>query len=471
MVVISDQRVGETMRLSTSTGKTVPDQTIDGLRAQLRGPLITEADADYGAAKAIWNNYHERRPGAIARCHGTADVVAAVRFAVEHDLLLAVKGGGHCFAGTASIDDGLVIDMSLQKGIRVDPHAGTVRAQPGLLQGEFDAETQHFGLAVTGSQESYIGIGGLTLGGGLGWLARYRGLTVDNLLSADVVLANGELRTASPNDDTDLFWAIRGGGGNFGVATSFEYRLHPQGNCLAGLLAFPVAETRAVARGLAEYNLGAPDELTTSFAFLTTPEGERAVGLGYVHANPGSDGAATVRPLGGLGGKQLMNIAGEMPYLDVQQMLDSNTVAGRRYYTRSFHLAELHEDALAILADGYATAPSPLTLIGGGLMGGVMATLPADTTPFPHRDGYLVSILSSWEDEADDAVNVEWTTALYDRVLPYTSGGVYVNHLGDDGPDRLRAAYGENYDRLVSLKAKFDPGNVFRANHNIPPHD
>ncbi|GGW20672.1 FAD-linked oxidase [Streptomyces capoamus] len=458
------------MRLTTSQGASVPESAVIELRERLRGPVITEEDQEYPAAKAIWNAYFERRPGAIVRVQGAADVITAVRFAKEHDILLAVTGGGHCFAGTGSCEGGLVIDTSALKGIRVDPERRTVQAQPGLLQGEFDAETMHFGLAVTGSQESYIGIGGMTLGGGLGWLGRYRGLLVDNLLSADIVLASGEVRRAGPEDDADLFWAIRGGGGNFGVATAFEYKLHPQGDCLAGLLAFPVAETGAVARRLGEFNESAPDALTTSFAFLTV-DGEPAVGLGYVHADTSAGAEEAVAPLAGLGRKPLLNHVGRMPYLAVQRMLDDNTVAGRRLYARSFHMAELHPEAVEVLGDGYASNPSPLSLVGGGLMGGVMAQLPPDATAFPHREGYLVSVLSQWEDESEDEQNIRWTQDVYERVLPYTTGGVYVNHLGDDGPQRVGDAYGVNYPRLRALKAQYDPENVFRVNHNILPAD
>ncbi|MFI6491083.1 FAD-binding oxidoreductase [Streptomyces sp. NPDC050564] len=458
------------MRLTTSQGESVPERAVTELRQRLRGPVITEEDQEYPAAKAIWNAYFERRPGAIVRVQGAADVMTAVRFAKEHGVLLAVTGGGHCFAGTGSCEGGLVIDTSALRGIRVDPGRRTVQAQPGLLQGDFDAETMHFGLAVTGSQESYIGIGGMTLGGGLGWLGRYRGLLVDNLLCADIVLADGEIRRASLQDDPDLFWAIRGGGGNFGVATSFEYKLHPQGDCLAGLLAFPVAETGAVARGLGEFNESAPDALTTSFAFLTV-DGEPAVGLGYVHADPSAGAEEAVAPLAGLGRKPLLNHVGAMPYLAVQRMLDDNTVAGRRLYARSFHMDELHPEALDILGDGYASNPSPLSLVGGGLMGGVMAQLPPDATAFPHRDGYLVSVLSQWEDESEDQQNIDWTQNVYERILPYTTGGVYVNHLGDDGPERVSDAYGVNYPRLRALKTKYDPENLFRVNHNILPAD
>jgi len=457
------------MPLTTSTGAAVADTTISALREQLRGRLITQEDDDYVAAKAIWNSYFEKNPGAIVRCAGAADVIAAVRFAAENDVPVTMRGAGHDFSGKSSIQDGLVIDLSRQKGILVDPASSTAIAQPGLLQGEFDHETQAFGLAVTGSQESYIGVGGLTLSGGLGWLGRYRGLLSDNLIWADIVLANGELRRTSAREEPDLFWAIRGAGANFGVGVSFKYRLYPQGMCLAGLLAFPIAETPMVASALEEYNQNIPDALSTSFAFITTPEGERAVALGFVHADPGPESEQkVVAPMRKFGTRTLMDFCGPMPYLAVQRMLDENTEAGWRFYPRSFGMDRLHPEAMQILAEGFAANPSDRSLVGGGLMGGAMARLDATATAFPHRTGHLVSILSAWTDPADDEANARWTDEVYGRLLPYTNGAVYVSHLGTDSAERTPNAYGPNYDRLMMLKAKYDPQNLFRNGHNIP---
>ena len=441
------------MALVTATGTAVVSARLAELEDAIRGDVITEGSPVYEERRRIWNGYFQKRPGAIVRAVGASDVIKVVNFARDNNIELAVKGGGHCFAGTGSVEGGLVLDTSRLQGIWVNPNNRRLVVQPGLKQGDVDAETTSFGLAVTGSQESYIGIGGLTLGGGLGWLARYRGLLVDNLVSADVVLANGELRRASSDDDADLFWAIRGGGGNFGVATRFEFDLYPQGDCIAGLLAFPIDQTVDVARRLDEFNQTAPDELTTSFAFLTAPNGEPAIGLGFVHAAPDDSTEGLVGQMRSLGTGALLDHCGEMPYVAVQRMLDENTVAGHRYYPRSFLLPELRDEPLQILADGFVSAPSERTLVGGGLMGGVMSKVRPEETPFLHREGYLTSILTSWTDSAMDDEAVEWTEKVYAELLPYTTGAVYANHLGADSAERIHDAYGSNYERLTQLKA------------------
>lgn len=457
------------MALVTAAGAAVPDARLAELGDGIRGGIIAEQDAEYNERKQIWNGYFQKNPGAIVQVHGASDVIKVVDFARENDIELAVKGGGHCFAGTGTVEGGLLLDTSLLRGIRVDPERRRLVVQPGLQQGDVDAETTSFGLAVTGSQESYIGIGGLTLGGGLGWLARYRGLLVDNLVSADVVLASGELVKASPHDDADLFWAIRGGGGNFGVATRFEFDLFPQGDCMAGLLAFSIDQTVGVARRLDEFNRSAPDELTTSFAFLTAPNGEPAIGVGFVHAAPDQSTDRLVEQMRGLGSNPLLDHCGLMPYVAVQRMLDENTVAGHRYYPRSFLLPELRDEPLQILADGFVNAPSERSLVGGGLMGGVMSKVSPEETPFLHRDGYLTSILTSWTDPDKDDEAVEWTEKVYADLLPFTTGGVYSNHLGADSAERIGDAYGSNLERLSRLKATYDPDNFFHRNNNIEP--
>ncbi|MBA3780246.1 MAG: FAD-binding oxidoreductase [Nocardioides sp.] len=457
------------MALVTAAGTTVADARLAELGGVIQGDVITAKDAAYEERKQIWNGFFQKSPGAIVRVVGASDVIKVVNFARDNDIELAIKGGGHCFAGTGTVEGGLLLDTSRLRGIWVDPARRRLVVQPGLEQGDVDAETMSFGLAVTGSQESYIGIGGLALGGGLGWLARYRGLLVDNLVSADIVLASGELRRASPTDDADLFWAIRGGGGNFGVATRFEFDLHPQGDCMAGLLAFPIDQTVDVARRLDEFNRSAPDELTTSFAFLTAPNGAPAIGLGFVHAAPDESTDGLVEQMRGLGKDPLLDFCGLMPYVAVQRMLDENTVAGHRYYPRSFLLPELRDEPLQILADGFVNAPSERSLVGGGLMGGVMSKVAPEETPFLHREGYLTSILTSWTDPAKDDEAVEWTEKVYAELLPYTTGAVYANHLGADSAERIGDAYGSNYERLTQLKAIYDPANLFHTNNNIRP--
>ncbi|WP_406724075.1 FAD-binding oxidoreductase [Streptomyces sp. GD-15H] len=457
------------MALVNAAGNAVKDAALEDLRGAIRGEVIKPGDPNYEERKLIWNGYFQKNPGAIVRVDGASDVMKVVNFARDNEIELAVKGGGHCFAGTGTVEGGLLLDTSNLRGIHVDPRRRRVVLQPGLLQGDVDAETQSFGLAVTGSQESYIGIGGVTLGGGLGWLARYRGLLVDNLISADVVLANGELVRAGADDDADLFWAIRGGGGNFGVATRFEFQLHPQGECAAGILGFPIDQTVAVTRRIDEFNRTAPDALTTSFAFLVAPNGEPAVGIGFCHAAPDEKTEGLIEQMRGLGTNLVLDHCGVMPYVAVQRLLDENTVAGHRYYPRSFLLPSLREEAMQVLADGFVSTPSERSLVGGAQMGGAMLKVGPEETPFPHRDGYLTSILPSWTDPAKDEESVEWTERVYAELLPYTTDGVYANHLGVDAADRVAEAYGQNYNRLTKLKSVYDPDNFFHTNVNIKP--
>jgi FAD/FMN-containing dehydrogenase len=455
--------------LVNAAGTAVNGTALEELRRAIRGEVITPSDPNYDERKLIWNGFFQKSPGAIVRVDGASDVVKVVNFARENDIELAIKGGGHCFAGSGTTEGGLLLDTSNLRGIFVDPHNRRMVVHPGLMQGDVDAETQTFGLAVTGSQESYIGIGGVTLGGGLGWLGRYRGLLVDNMISADVVLANGELVRASEQDDADLFWAIRGGGGNFGVATRFEFKLYPQGECVAGILGFPIDQTVDVLRRVDEFNQTAPNALTTSFAFLVAPNGEHAVGLGFCHAAPDENTYQLVDQMRGLGTNLNLDVCGTMPYQVVQTLLDENTVAGRRFYPRSFLLPTLAEEAMQILADGFVETPSQRSLVGGAQMGGAMLDVAPDATPFPHRDGYLTSILPQWDDPAQDDEIIEWTDQVYKQLLPYTVEGVYANHLGTDADERVAEAYGANFKRLQELKAKYDPTNFFHRNVNIKP--
>ncbi|MFI2410413.1 FAD-binding oxidoreductase [Streptomyces sp. NPDC018947] len=457
------------MALINSAGNAVPDSALESLGGAIRGEIIRPADAHYDERKLIWNGFFQKSPGAIVRVDGASDVVKVVNFARENDVELAIKGGGHCFAGSGTTEGGLLLDTSNLRGIHVDPQRRRMVVQPGLLQGDVDAETQSFGLAVTGSQESYIGVGGVALGGGLGWLARYRGLLVDNLISADVVLANGELVRASAEDDAELFWAIRGGGGNYGIVTRFEFKLYPQGECAAGILGFPIAQTAQVTRLIDEFNSTAPNALTTSFAFLVAANGEPAVGIGFAHAAPDDSTEGLIEQMRGMGSNLLLDHCGVMPYVAVQRLLDENTIAGHRYYPRSFLLPELHPEAMRILADGFVTTPSQRSLVGGAQMGGKMLDVGPEETPFPHRDGYLTSLLPSWtEPERDDEI-VAWTEEIYAELKPYTVEGVYANHLGTDADERVAEAYGKNFERLTRLKAVYDPDNFFHRNVNIKP--
>ncbi|MGP3971210.1 FAD-binding oxidoreductase [Streptomyces sp. 6N223] len=459
------------MTLKNRSGQPVAQGEIDALRTVVRGDVLGQEDEGYAEARLVWNGYFNRHPGLIVRCAGTADVVEAVRFATRHDVLLAVRSGGHSYPGHSTIDDGLVVDLSRMKGIRVDLQRGVAIAEPGLLLADLDDETYRFGLAVTGGQISHTGIAGLTLGGGIGWLCRAQGLTVDNLLAADVVLANGEVRRASADDDVDLYWAIRGGGGNFGVVTSFEYKLHPQGACRTGVVVYRGADHQRVAEGLSAFARTAAERLGLAVGFLDLEGGETGIAIRYVDTAPAKDTDALIDSLAGFGPEPVMRTTETMDYPKVQQLGDADMVHHRRYYTRSFMIPAVTDEALVTLLEGFRERKSPLTQVGLMLLGGQMARVAPEATAFPHRkDGFLVTLLGGWTDAKDDDANTAWCREVYDRMQRFTSGGVYVNELLDEGDRRILSAYGPgHYERLSQLKAKYDPHNVFRVNQNIKP--
>ena len=441
------------------------------LRTSFRGPILERGDESYDEAHLVWNGmFNERRPAVIARCSGAADVITAVNFARETGLAVAVKGGGHSFPGHSVCEGGLVIDLSGMKSIRVDTAARTARAEPGVLWAEIDAESQAFNLATTGGMISHTGIAGLTLGGGFGWLCRKHGLVIDNLLSCDVVTAAGELIRASEAENADLFWGLRGGGGNFGVVTSFEYRLHELGPILGGLVAYPLAEARQVLRQMDELMLAAPDEFIAGGFMLTTPDGHQAVGIAPVYlGSDHAEGERLIEPFRKLG-TVVMEQVGPMPYTVIQKLLDEAAVPGRRYYMRSNFLQELAEPAIDVLAEGYAQTPSPFNAVVIIPLGGAVSRVDPDATAFFYRDTrYSMTLLGGWLDAGDDEANIAWVRDVFDKVKPYTSEGVYVNELFDEGADRVRSAYGPTYDRLLELKRKYDPDNLFHLNQNIQP--
>jgi FAD/FMN-containing dehydrogenase len=411
----------------------------------------------------------DKQPALIVRCAQESDVIESVKFARAHNLLVAVRGGGHSLPGHSVCDGGLMIDLSLLKRIQVDPERQTVRAEPGVTWGELDRETQVFGLAVTGGQISHTGIAGLTLGGGIGWLMRKYGLTCDNLLAVDLVTAEGRLLTASVEENADLFWALRGGGGNFGIATSFEYQLHPVGPVLGGLVAYPLPEAKTVLQALRRYSQTAPDELTVTVAFLTTPDGHQAVGIALCYAGDPQTGEKVIEPLRKLG-TVVMEQIGPMPYPAVQSMLDHAAVPGRRYYLKSNFLDELSDEAIDVLTDQFTKVPSPLSIVIVVQMGGAVRRIERQATAFYHRDvAYSVSAFSTWIEAQDDDKNITWARQLWEALRPYAPSAVYVNELVDEGEDRIRAAYGPIYDRLVAVKNRYDPTNLFRLNQNIKP--
>ncbi len=445
------------------------DQDLEHLRSTLRGAVLTPNDGGYDEVRRVWNGMFDRRPEVIARCAGAADVVAAVNFGREHGLLVAVRGGGHSFPGHSVCDGGLMIDLSPMKGIRIDARNRTARAEPGVLWGEFDREAQAFGLATTGGMISHTGIAGLTLGGGFGWLCRKHGMTVDNLLSCDVVTADGRLLRAAADENADLFWGLRGGGGNFGVVTSFEYRLHELGQVLGGLVGYPLEEAAEVIPRYAALLAEAPEDFIAGCFLLTTPDGHRAVGVAPVYlGRDANEGRRLVEPYTQLG-TVVMQQVGPLPYATLQTLVDAAAVPHRRYYMRSNFLADPGA-AAAVLAKSYAETPSPFSAVILFPLGGAVARGAPDATAFHYRDAaYSMTLLGCWESASEDAENIAWVRSAWERLGPYLSEGVYVNELLDEGAERVRSAYGPGFERLQALKRRYDPENFFRLNQNVTP--
>jgi FAD/FMN-containing dehydrogenase len=458
-------------RVVTTTG---PETRLDAsilaaFRSRLVGEVLAPDDDDYEHARKTWNGMIDKRPGLIARCTGVADVMAAVQFAREHDLLVAVRGGGHSLPGFSVCDGGLVIDLSRQKGIRVDPARRTAIAQPGLTWGEFDRETQVFGLACTGGVISTTGIAGLTLGGGIGWLMRMYGLSCDHLLSVDLVTADGRFVTASAAENPDLFWGVRGGGGNFGIVTAFEYKLRPVGAVLAGMVIHPLAKAREVLRFYREFTQGAPDELTTYALMLTSPDGVPVVTLACCYCGALSAGEQVVQPLRQFGPPLAEDIR-PMPYTELQSLFNAAYPPGLQSYYKSHNLTTITDDLIDTMVDAFATVPSPLTALGFEQFGGAVSRTFPQETAFRHRDAaYDIAILGEWADPAAATPNVQWVREVWSATEPYATGGVYVNFLPEEGEAQVKAAYGSHYDKLVTLKRKYDPTNFFRLNQNIKP--
>jgi len=443
---------------------------IDTFRTDLRGQLLTPADGDYDAARRIWNAMIDKRPALIARCEGAADVGKAVRFAVAHDLLVSVRGGGHNVAGTAVCNGGLMIDLSLMRGIRVDPVARTALAQPGLLWQDFDHETQAYGLATTGGVVGETGIAGLTLGGGVGWLVRKHGLSCDNLLAADVVTADGQLQHASPATNQELFWALRGGGGNFGVVTAFQYQLHAVPAILGGLVIHPRAAARDVIRFHRDFITTAPEELTSYVGLLTTPDGHPVVALAACYCGDVQAGEQVLRPLRQFGAPVLDGIQ-VMPYTGMQGLFCPAFPWNNRNYWKSSYLRAFPDAAVDTVVEYANKSQSARSVIVIEYYGGAVSRVAADATAFAHRDAnFNLLILGQWQEAAEDALHVQWVRDGWQALTPWTSSAVEMNTLsaGED-PQVVRASYGSNYPRLAALKARLDPQNLFRMNQNIPP--
>lgn len=469
--------------ITTLTGDTIAlDRAVDDLDRALDGDVLRPRTDGYDDARALWNGMIERRPGLIARCTGVDDVQQAVRFAAAHDLLVAVRGGGHNVAGTAGVDGGLVIDLSAMRDIDVDPQAHRAHAGGGATWAELDAATQTHGLATPGGVVSDTGIGGLTLGGGIGWLRRRHGLSCDNLVAAQIVTADGQVRDVDEQTDAELLWALRGGGGNFGVVTRFDYDLHPVGPEVAvAFVLYHADRTAEILRAYGDYATDLADEVS-SFAICGTvpdeedfPEdiwGEPYVLLMAVAACEVDDGERLLRPLRELG-DPLADLSEPMPYVDVQQLLDDDYPVGLRYYWKSLHLPALSDDVIDLAAEWAARRPSPIATLDIWHLGGAMARVPADATAFGDRSApWLLGVEANWEDPADDDANLAWTRGCVDAFRDASTGREYLNFPGffEDDNATLRTAYGQaNYRRLAELKRRVDPGNLFRLHQNVPP--
>jgi FAD/FMN-containing dehydrogenase len=457
----------------------LPRAAIDPLRAGVRGGVITDLDFGYDDARRIWNGMIDHRPALIARCLSTQDVRNAVGFARAQQMRLSIRGGGHHIAGNAIAEGGLVIDLSLLRAVRVDADRRTARVSGGALLGDVDHETQAFGLATPLGINSTTGFAGLCLGGGFGWLTRKYGMTIDNLISADLIAADGSFRVVSAANDPDLFWALRGGGGNFGVVTSFEIALHPVGPLVhSGLVAYPAAQVREVLRGWRDFTESAPDELSVWAVFRKAPplpflapdvHGTDVVILATVYAGALEEGARATAPLTGLG-TPIASVLQPQPYEAFQQAFDPLLAPGARNYWKTSDFDALDDDALDVFVDAARSIPGPECEIFIAQLGGAMARVSADATAYPGRDArYIMNVHGRWRRPEDDGTIRSWARRMFEETAPFATGGGYVNFLTEDESARVVSAYGSNYERLREVKQRMDPENLFRMNHNIPP--
>jgi FAD/FMN-containing dehydrogenase len=459
----------------------IGEATVGELKASLRGDVVQPGDADYDEARAIWNGSHDMRPALIIQCAGTADVVKAVEFSRSQHLEVAVRGGAHSIAGFSNVDGGLVIDLSRMTAVTVDPSRRRARAQGGATWADFDHETQAFGLAVTGGLVSSTGIGGFTLGGGVGWLLRRHGLTCDNLTAADVVTADGQLVHASAEENSDLFWALRGGGGNFGIVTSFEFELHPVGpTVLAGLLFFPGDAARTVITGWRDLTASMPDELTSLVNLTTAPpvpflpesvHGKPIVAVAAMHCGSLDSAEQAIAPLRTLA-EPILDHIGQVPYVAMQQALDPLWEAGAHNYFTSALIDRLPDDAVDELLARWSAKPTPQSELHIHHAGGAMARVPQSETAFAHRDAaYILNVIARSPDGAGFGKHSDWARATRSALSGYGPDAMYVNFTGDSEPDKVRASYpADTYRRLVEVKSKYDPTNMFHLNQNIPPN-
>ncbi|MEA3413352.1 MAG: FAD-binding oxidoreductase [Pseudomonadota bacterium] len=457
----------------------IASESIEAFEATVRGPVLRPESPGYDEVREIWNAMIDRRPGLITRCAGAADVMHAVRFAREHGLLVSVRGAGHNIAGNAISDGGLLIDLSEMKSVRVDTATKSVRVEPGVTLGELDHETQAFGLAVPVGINSTTGVAGLTLGGGFGWISRRYGMTIDNLLSADVVTAEGELRHVSANENSDLFWGIRGGGGNFGVVTSFEFQAHEVGPMVtAGLIFHPLEAAGSVLKAWREFAAEAPDELTVWVVLREAPplpdlpvhvHGTGVIAIAALYAGDPADGEKVLAPIRAFG-DPIADLIGPAPFAGFQSAFDPLLTPGARNYWKSHDFIEISDELIGHVLDYADRLPSGECEIFIAQVGGAMGRVPAEATAYTHREAnFVMNVHTRWRDATQDQECIDWAREFFDKTAPHATGGVYVNFMTQDEGGRIGEAYGANYDRLVKLKKRYDPDNMFRLNQNIAP--
>lgn len=458
----------------SSGTRRIPDATIRQLRTHVKGQVIVPGDAEYDESRRLWNGMIDKRPAVIVRCRGVADVVQAVNFAREQGLPVTVRGGGHNVSGNAMSAGGLTIDLTEMSAVRVDAAARVVRAEGGARLGDLDRESQAFGLAVPAGVVSDTGVAGLTLGGGMGWMRRKHGLTCDNVVSMDVVTADGRVITVSETENSDLFWALRGGGGGFGVVTAFEYKAYPLGPDVFFTAVFhPHAEARALLRFFREFMAAAPDEVNVLGVFATIPvsemlpeevRGQKSLLFAGGYAGPAEEGERVMRPLREAA-TPLLDLSRVMPYVEAQKFFDEDYPSGRRYYWKSQYLKDLSDGTIEAIVDLGDTYPSPLTTIDVWPLGGAIKNGDGRSA-VAHGDApYLLNFESNWDDPTDDETNVSWTREAWDGMQRFSTGGLYVNFPGfeEGGEAHQRSAYGASWERLKALKAQYDPTDLFRA--------
>jgi len=452
---------------------------IEDLRTRIRGEVILFGEEGYDDAREIWNAMIDRKPSIIARCMGNNDVMQTVNFARDNNILLAIKGAGHNIAGNAVCDGGVMIDLSPMKSVRVDPKKNRAYVEPGATLGDVDMETQVFGLAVPTGINSTTGISGLTLGGGFGWLTRKYGLTVDSLVSADVITVDGSLLHASDKENSDLFWAIRGGGGNFGIVTMFEFDLHPVGpQVLSGLFVFPIEQAKEILNKYSEYMKGLPEDLSVWAVLRQAPplpflpqevHGKEVLVLALMYAGEVAEGERLIEPIRGFG-KAHGEHVGSNPYVAWQQVFDPLLTPGSRNYWKSHNFSDLSDGVIDVIIDFAGKLPTPQCEIFLANIEGQANRLAADAMAYANRDTkYVLNVHGRWEEKEDDEMVISWARDFFEKSAPYAAGSVYVNFMTQDETDRVREAYGPNYDRLVEAKNKYDQMNLLSLNQNIKP--